>query len=245
MHWFKATAIVAALGLMIAASAQAIAREQLLGIATFKPHAQRDTVNVGAREGHFRALRMEVRQSDVEVLDLKVIYGNGVPDDIPLRLKFRAGSSSRVIDLKGAGRIIRQIVVTYVPFGSGRIMFYGVEAAAAAAAPAPAQWTRLGCKSVGFLVDRDVIKVGRKEGYFSALRLRVVKAPVDFIGLRIGFANGTHQSLSLHDKVAPGSVSRPIDLDGKNRGIDRIDLLYRSIPTFFGKAEVCVDGLQR
>jgi len=51
--------------------------------------------------------------------------------------------------------------------------------------------------------------------------------------------------LPLHVKIAPGLVSRPIDLKGNDRGIDRIDLLYRSIPSFLGKADVCVDGLQR
>jgi len=131
--------------------------------------------------------------------------------------------------------------VTYLPSGPAQIMFYGVEAAA----PAPAQWVRLGCKGVGFLVDHDVIRVGRKEGRFKALRVRVGKAPVDFVGLTVTFANGRRQNLPLHVKIAPGLVSRPIDLKGNDRGIDRIDLLYRSIPSFLGKADVCVDGLQR
>jgi len=241
VHWMKTASMAAALCLMTAGSMQSQAREQLLGTATFKAHVQRDTVKVGIREGAFRAIRMEVHGSRVEVLDLKVIYGNGAPDDIPLRHTFTAGSSSRVIDLKGRGRFISQIMVTYVPSGPVKISFYGVEAAA----PPPAQWVRLGCKGVGFLVDHDVIRVGRKEGLFSALRLRVSKAPVDFVGLEVTFGNGRRQMLPLHAKVAPGLVSSPIDLKGNRRGIDRIDLLYRSIPTFLGKAEVCVDGLQR
>ena len=243
VHWMKTAAMAAALALLTAGSVQVLAKEQLLGTASFQARVQHDTVDVGGREGTFRAMRMEVHGSDVEVLDLKVIYGNGAPDDIALRQTFKAGSSSRVIDLKGAGRFIKQIIVTYVPSGPVKIMFYGVEAAAPA--PSPAQWVELGCKGVGFLVDHDVIKVGRKEGMFTALRLRVNKAPVDFLGLQVTFGNGTRQKLPLHDKVAPGLMSRPIDLKGTSRGIDRIALLYRSIPTFFGKAEVCVDGLRR
>ncbi len=243
VHWMKTAAMAAALVSLTAGSAQVVAKEQLLGTVSLQARVQRDTLNVGAREGTFRAMRMEVSGSDVEVLDLKVIYGNGAPDDISLRQTFKAGSSSRVIDLKGAGRVIKQIIVTYAPSGPVKILFYGVEAAAPA--PSPAQWTSLGCKGVGFLVDRDVIKVGRKEGQFTALRLRVMKAPVDFLGLQVTFGNGTRQKLPLNDKVAPGLMSRPIDLNGASRGIDRIELLYRSIPTFLGKAEVCVDGLQR
>jgi hypothetical protein len=236
----KTAAFAAALALMTAGSMQAHARDVLLGTASFQARVQRDTVNVGIREGTFRAMRMQVEGSDVEVLDLKVIYGNGAPDDIQLRQTFKAGSSSRVIDLKGAGRHISQIIVTYVPSGPVKIVFYGVEAA-----PLPAQWVGLGCKGVAFNVDHDVIVVGRREGLFTALRLRVNKAPVDFIGLTVTFANGRRQNLPLRAKLAPGVVSRPIDLNGRDRGIDRIDLLYRSIPTFLGKAEVCVDGLQR
>ena len=75
---------------------------------------QRDVVNIGGREGQFKAIRLEVRQSDVEVLDLKIVYGNGDAEDIRVRQMFKAGSSSRVIDLKGGKRAIKQIIVTYV-----------------------------------------------------------------------------------------------------------------------------------
>ena len=44
-----------------------------------------------------------------------------------MRQFFRAGTSSRVIDLIGRQRAIRQIIVTYVPSGPARIQFYGVE----------------------------------------------------------------------------------------------------------------------
>ena len=43
----------------------------------------------------------------------------------------------------------------------------------------------------------------------------------------------------------PGAESRAIDLNGKARGLDRIEMIYRSIPTFKGKAVVCVEGLQQ
>jgi hypothetical protein len=42
-------------------------------------------------------------------------------------------------------------------------------------APATAQaaWEQLGCRKVGFLVDKDVIHVGRAEGRFRSIRLQV------------------------------------------------------------------------
>ena len=45
--------------------------------------------------------------------------------------------------------------------------------------------------------------------------------------------------------IPPGGVSRPIDFNGVYRGIDRIEMIYRALPTFKGTAEVCVDGLER
>ena len=41
----------------------------------------RDSVRVGRREGRFKAIRLHARGADVEMLDLKVIYTNGQPDD--------------------------------------------------------------------------------------------------------------------------------------------------------------------
>ena len=45
----------------------------------------RDSIRVGRSEGRFKAIRLSARGNDVEMLDLKVIYANGEPDDIPVR----------------------------------------------------------------------------------------------------------------------------------------------------------------
>ena len=62
----------------------------------------RDTLPVGRREGRFKAIRLHVRGADVEMLDLKVIYANGEPDDIPVRHVIGRGSG-RVPSTLGAG----------------------------------------------------------------------------------------------------------------------------------------------
>src|SRR5262245_59093642 len=38
---------------------------------------------------------------------------------------------------------------------------------------AQARWEQLGCQKVGFTVDKDIIRVGRGEGRFKAIRLQV------------------------------------------------------------------------
>ncbi|HEX6001256.1 MAG TPA: hypothetical protein VFZ16_17955 [Hyphomicrobiaceae bacterium] len=75
--------------------------------------ADRDVIRVGRREGRFKAIRLTARGNDIEMLDLKVIYANGAPDDIPVRARIRQGTRTRPLDLKGRGRAIQQINIVY------------------------------------------------------------------------------------------------------------------------------------
>ena len=111
-------------------------------------------------------------------------------------------------------------------------------------AVAAGDWERLGCRTVGFAADRDTISVGRGEGAYKRIKLRVRLAPIEFYKVRVVFGNGGTQDIALGQAVAAGSESYPIDLKGGARGIEKVNLFYRSIPTFKGKAEVCVHGLQ-
>lgn len=73
----------------------------------------RDTVEVGRQEGRFKAIRLHVRGADVEMLDLKVIYANGAPDDIPVKAVLRQGERTRPLDLRGYERSIRRVDMVY------------------------------------------------------------------------------------------------------------------------------------
>ncbi len=73
----------------------------------------RDSIHVGRREGRFKAIRLSASNNDVEILDLKVIYANGAPDDIQVRHNLRAGSTTRPLDLRGGERSIQQIDLVY------------------------------------------------------------------------------------------------------------------------------------
>ncbi len=105
-------------------------------------------------------------------------------------------------------------------------------------------WERLGCRNVGFAVDRDTIRVGKSEGRYKKIKLRVKQAPIEFYEVRVVFGNGGQLDIPIRQVVEAGSESRPIDLPGYARVISQVDLLYRSVPTFKGAAEVCVIGKQ-
>lgn len=121
-------------------------------------------------------------------------------------------------------------------------MALGFTALSAPVALAADDWERLGCRDVGFAVDRDAITVGQSEGRYKRIKLRVKQAPIEFYEVRVVFGSGSHLDIPIRQVVEAGSESRPLDLPGDARVIRQVDLLYRSIPTFKGAAEVCVFG---
>jgi len=247
MRFSLRTFVVAiVVGVSAALAGPAFAREVPIGSITYQAAPEREVINVGGREGEFRAFRFEVRQSDVEVLDLRVVYANGMTEDVRVRQLFRAGSSSRVIELGSPRRALKQIIVNFVPKGPARLVFVGIEGmGGGSGGSGSGEWTRLGCKDVRFLIDRDTVRVGRAEGRFSAIRLKVRRAPVEVLNLRVTFGNGTRMDVPVREVIPPGGTSRSIDLPGNNRGIDRIEMIYRAMPSLNGTAEVCIDGLER
>jgi hypothetical protein len=108
----------------------------------------------------------------------------------------------------------------------------------------PDQWEQLGCQNVGFLVDRDVIKVGRREGTFKAIRLEVSGNAVYMNDLRVVYGNGNLDDINVRSEIRDGGQTRPLDLKGRGeRAINRIEMTYRAKPNFKGSAKVCVSGL--
>ena len=107
--------LVAAMAIMVLAL-PATARQadwELLGTQSVGFGVDRDVVRVGRKEGSFTTLQLRVRGNDIEVLDLKVRYGNGEIDDIPVRALIRAGGSSGALDLRGRARVIESVQLIY------------------------------------------------------------------------------------------------------------------------------------
>jgi hypothetical protein len=73
----------------------------------------RDSVRVGRREGRFKAIRLHARGADVELINVKVIYANGQPDDLPTRHFLRQGGHTPPMDLKGWERSIDRVDMQY------------------------------------------------------------------------------------------------------------------------------------
>ena len=231
------------LGLSVTVADASTGREYPIGTINYEAQPEREVINVRRGEGAFRGIRLEVRQSDVEIRDLRVTYDDGSSDVIRVGQLVRAGGSTRVFDVDSRRREVRSVAVNYLPQGAARIVLVAV-GGMPGPGPGPGDWSLLGCKDVKFLVDRDTLKVNR-EGRFIALRLKVRKAPVEMFNLRITYLSGARQEVPVREVIPSGGGTRPIELAGRERGIERIEMIYRAMLSNKGTAEVCIDGLER
>jgi hypothetical protein len=99
-------------------------------------------------------------------------------------------------------------------------------------------WERLGAREVDFQRDRDTIEVGKSEGRFKQLQIRVKGAPIEMSDMVVTFGNGETFSPNLRERFAEGTGSKTIDLPGDRRTIKRIDFRYKSIKRREGKGRV-------
>jgi len=106
------------------------------------------------------------------------------------------------------------------------------------------QWVDLGCQQVSFRGrDRDSIRVGRREGRFRAIRLAARGNDVEVLRLSIVYGNGNPDELDVQRVIRSGDRTEALDLRGRDRAIERIDMTYRQRPDFRGRATICAQGL--
>jgi len=75
-------------------------------------------------------------------------------------------------------------------------------------------------------VDHDRIKVGRDDGRFRALQIRVERAPIEFQRVVVHYGNGADEQLDIRQRINPGRSTRVIDLRGDNRVIESVEIWY-------------------
>ncbi len=86
---------------------------ELLGTRRVNFRADRDVVPVTGVEGRFTALKLEVEGGNLELYNVRVVFGDGQSFSPETRFVFREGSWSRTIDLPGGARVIRRIEFLY------------------------------------------------------------------------------------------------------------------------------------
>lgn len=79
----------------------------------------RDVIQVGQQDGRFRKLMVVVEDSDLELFNMSIEFGNGQTFAPELKQFFRENERTRSIDLPGDARVIRRITFFYRNLPSG------------------------------------------------------------------------------------------------------------------------------
>ncbi len=217
----------------------------LLGSRRVSFALDRDAILVGAREGTFTAIKIEVAGGNLEMYNIRLTFGNGDTWSPNTRVQFREGSWSRTIDLPGPARVIRRIDFWYrsrLRRGAATVRVFGRsgeapaepvvaelrQAVAAVPPPSTQGWEHLGVRPVDFRLDHDAVLAGR-QGAFRVVRFDVEGGNLEMFNIQITFGNGETFSPATRLFFSAGTMSRAIDLPGEARIIRRIDFFYRSL----------------
>jgi hypothetical protein len=230
----------------------------MLGEQTVSGRVDRDRINVGRHEGRFSKLTLVVLDSDLELQDFTIHFGDGTKYEPRVQHYFRENARTRVIDLPPNGGVINRIDLKYrnLP-GSGRarVQVWGFKidrAPAPRPGPRPGPvwdnkgWELLGEQTVSGRVDRDRIRVGRAMGKFSKLMVVVLDSDLEMIDMEVKFRRGQSFRPAIAQYFRESTRTRAIDLPNTYRGggdrtIETIEFKYRNLPGG-GRARVQVWG---
>ena len=137
-------------GLSFTVADASTSREYPIGTINYEAQPEREVINVRRGEGAFRGIRLEVRQSDVDIRDLRVTYDDGSSDTIRVNQLVRAGGTTRVFDVDSRRREVRSVAINFLPQGAARIVLVAV-GGMPAPGPGPGDWSLLG--TLGFMLS--------------------------------------------------------------------------------------------
>jgi hypothetical protein len=229
--------------------AQAQEGMRALGSLTYTPEPIREQRGIFILRNDdqvIRSLRLESVSGSAEILELRLVYRSGESERVRMGDRLRPGTLTNAVRLYDS-RPLKQIEVTYVPAGAVTLVLRAETRRLEPPPPPPPppkpvqQWSQLGCKNVGFLIDRDVIAVN-SDAPFNALRLRSSGFDLEMIEMGVVFINDQRDTYRLNVVIPSGSYTSPIDLRGERRRIRQVELVYRSRVLSNQKTQLCVDG---
>lgn len=217
---------------------QADTGEVLFGTQQVGFGVDRDVIRVGAEIGKFDKIALRVLDNDIFINSLKVVYANGETEDLAVNADVKKNTRTRWLALKG-DRFIKEIQLLYrtrANFkGQAYIEVLGQYAEGWVGAQGEGRkfnqgFILLGGQSAGFTIDRnDVVRVGRNDGGFRKLQVRVRDQAITLFEVRVVYGNGEVDIIPANrTKVDAGSTYGPIDLKGGQRIITEIRPTYRT-----------------
>lgn len=242
----------------------------LVGKSAIDPAKATETIDVSRAKGAYKALRLINRRGELDIVNIEVHYANGASTNERRNINLKAGERTRPMDLKADDRFLDEVTLSLKnrPAGArkGLVEVYALQSPAGAKMARPASGGKVvagptssqpntakpgtmtssgevmfGFQSVGFGVDRDVVKVGSEIGKFDRIRLRVLENDIHLNELKVVYVTGEPDVLAVNADLKENTRSSWLKIKG-DRFIQEIQLSYRSRPNFKGLARVEVYG---
>jgi hypothetical protein len=105
------------------------------------------------------------------------------------------------------------------------------------------RWVYLGESNVDGKTDHDKIKIGRDDGRFRAIQIRVERAPIEFYRVVVHYGNGADEEIAIRNRINPGGRTRVIDLRGRERIIESEEVWYARAKHDSAKPKLRLFGL--
>ena len=212
--------------------------EVLFGTQAVGFAVDRDVIRVGAEIGKFDKIRLRVLDNDIHINSIKVVYANGESTDVAYDADAKKDTRTKWFDLKG-DRFIKEIQLVYRARpnfrGQAYVEVYGQYAEGWLGPQGEGKkynsgFVLLGGQTAGFTIDRnDVIKVGKNEGGFKRIEVRVRDQAITLFEVRVVYGNGEVDIIPANrTKVEAGGRFGPIDLKGGTRVVQEIRPTYRT-----------------
>jgi len=105
------------------------------------------------------------------------------------------------------------------------------------------RWVYLGESNVDGNTDHDKIKIGRDDGKFRAIQIRVERAPIEFYRVVVHYGNGADEEIAIRNRINAGGRTRVIDLRGRDRVIESVEVWYARAKYDSAKPKLRLFGL--
>jgi len=106
------------------------------------------------------------------------------------------------------------------------------------------EWVFLGQAHVDGQQDHDRIHVGKDKGRFHALQIRVKEAPIRFERVVVHYGNGSEETLHIREVIRAGDQTRAIQLAGRERFIESLEVWYAKANPDSRRPEVRLWGMR-
>jgi hypothetical protein len=229
-----------------------------LGEQTAGFRGDRDVIEVGRKAGQFQRIALRVTENDIFLEKIAIVYGNGEADVKTIRQEVPANGRTGVIDLR-SDRFIDRIELDYrstgVRRGRAKVAIYGEYSDAWKRRADPrgdrdrptgqsGKWVKLGEERAQMIgKDWDTIHVGRDKGRFRAIKIRIGRHDVQIQAIRVIYSNGEAEDLPFSGTIDDGRESPVLDLKGRDRFIERIEVRHKTKFNLKGEGVTEVWGL--